>query len=1235
MAESSINVCVRVRPFSDKEASQLAPNEDVTPFLGDGGLGGSPDKQILAAVNATASLRTRFIRPIVKPMDQKVLVFDPPDTNPLTRLYSGNSLAYGSKRNKDVRYAFDRIFDATASQHDVFQETCKPLLDGVLNGYNASVFAYGATGCGKTHTISGTPQDPGLIFLTLKELYDRIADARDESEVHVRLSYLEIYNETIRDLLSAEPTPPGAGLALREDANNKISVVGITELTPQSPESVLEYIQEGNSRRTMSPTEANAVSSRSHAVLQINVTQKPRTASMTEETTSASLNIIDLAGSERASATRNNGARMKEGANINKSLLALGNCINALCQSGGARKHVPYRNSKLTRLLKFSLGGNCKTVMVVCISPSSAHYEETHNALKYANQAKNIRTKVSRNMINVDRHVAQYVQAIHELKEENARLKARLEERGSLETAAEKRKRVEMGREVEEAKKRMRESTDNVTRLVRDKAGLEAESAAAEAGVAELRKRLVQVETELAVFSGRNEPPPSDLEGEKDVLRGLIQRHESTLHNDDLKSGVRSLLNSLQMQRGIIVAASHNQKFDSDAAESVKNLGASMLAEIEAVKSKVKFDAVLEIVRRTTGDVTGLVTVAARSTVALREVAGELEYRASNSSNGGGAEAAGGGSGSGTVEDLKATLELLASQLRSISDENDKVFHSLSGARLPAISQAGTGGSSSATSGGASGSSRSGSNAASALRRSRTSLALSRGPVSTHGKGAGAGMGRSTSSAALSRGSGGGSGGSGGSALGRRASVAPTQGISRSTSMQVASSPGSAASTHTTPATSASSGGTASRSVSTAGGSGPVRSARPSFAAPTSSSAARSHAGIGGGNASSSSSLGSPGRKASSSARRVSGATRRMSASLRHGGSRASGSGSGSASAGAGSLGSVAPAPHPASSAAGVGIVNHEEKKKFRWADEAGEGSIDDKGLGAVGGSDAKSGVRFSVDSDDASTSGSGNEWEDLSDGRSTPAGAAASGGKNVVPIKTSSGRSASVGRLQTTGGAPGNAGSTGLFDRSAFANPPPPPLSGASLTTTTTGSASTRRSVSASASVLASTPLPSLDEDTVVEAPHTLPKPEAFDDGSSTSESGFHVAPRQVFRQLNAGTAGNSLLNGTGLFNALGNVHIGVGGAGGGSVANKPFPRPSAGGPGPVRRRMSTLRSRTSIAATPFLGSVPPQVSGSLSQLLSASTSAPPAAGASAAGTGSNSSTNQSFLLLTATRDV
>jgi kinesin family protein 18/19 len=312
---------------------------------------------------------------------------------------------------KDQTFGFDRIFDENTSQGEVYEATTRNLLDSVLDGYNATVFAYGATGCGKTHTITGTAQQPGIIFLTMQELFERISDLAEEKVTEISLSYLEIYNETIRDLLV--PGGSKGGSMLREDANQAVSVSGLSSHHPQNVQEVMDMIMRGNEYRTMSPTEANATSSRSHAVLQINVSQKDRNADVNEPHTMATLSIIDLAGSERASATKNRGERLVEGANINKSLLALGSCINALCDPR-KRNHVPYRNSKLTRLLKFSLGGNCKTVMIVCVSPSSQHFDETQNTLRYANRAKNIQTKVTRNVYNVNRHVKDFLVKIDE-----------------------------------------------------------------------------------------------------------------------------------------------------------------------------------------------------------------------------------------------------------------------------------------------------------------------------------------------------------------------------------------------------------------------------------------------------------------------------------------------------------------------------------------------------------------------------------------------------------------------------------------------------------------------------------------------------------------------------------------------------------------------------------------------------------------------------------------------------
>ncbi|KAM5443488.1 tubulin-dependent ATPase kip3 [Microsporum ferrugineum] len=397
---SSIQVTVRVRPFTIREAAQVSKCDDGMVFMGDGSL----------ASNAAPKLQQKGLRSIVKVVDDKCLVFDPPEDNPLQR-FSRSVIPNRAKRGKDQTFMFDRVFDENTTQGDVYEASTKHLLDSVLEGYNATVFAYGATGCGKTHTITGTPQRPGIIFLTMQELFEKIAERSEEKVTELSLSYLEIYNETIRDLLL--PGGSKQGLMLREDANQTVSVSGLSTHRPQNVQEVMDMIMRGNEYRTMSPTEANETSSRSHAVLQINVAQKDRNSDLNEPHTMATLSIIDLAGSERASATKNRGERLVEGANINKSLLALGSCINALCDPR-KRNHVPYRNSKLTRLLKFSLGGNCKTVMIVCVSPSSQHFDETQNTLRYANRAKNIQTKVTRNVYNVNRHIKDFLVKIDE-----------------------------------------------------------------------------------------------------------------------------------------------------------------------------------------------------------------------------------------------------------------------------------------------------------------------------------------------------------------------------------------------------------------------------------------------------------------------------------------------------------------------------------------------------------------------------------------------------------------------------------------------------------------------------------------------------------------------------------------------------------------------------------------------------------------------------------------------------
>ncbi|XP_055435544.1 kinesin-like protein KIF19 [Bubalus kerabau] len=234
-----------------------------------------------------------------------------------------------------------------------------------------------------------------------------------------------IYNEMIRDLLN-----PSLGyLELREDSKGVIQVAGLTEVSTINAKEIMQLLMRGNRQRTQEPTAANQTSSRSHAVLQVTVRQRGRVRDVLQEVRQGRLFMIDLAGSERASQTQNRGQRMKEGAHINRSLLALGNCINALSDKG-ANKYVNYRDSKLTRLLKDSLGGNSRTVMIAHISPASSAFEESRNTLTYAGRAKSIKTRVKRNLLSVSYHIAQYTNIIADLRGEIQRLKRKMEERG-------------------------------------------------------------------------------------------------------------------------------------------------------------------------------------------------------------------------------------------------------------------------------------------------------------------------------------------------------------------------------------------------------------------------------------------------------------------------------------------------------------------------------------------------------------------------------------------------------------------------------------------------------------------------------------------------------------------------------------------------------------------------------------------------------------------------------------
>ena len=390
------------------------------------------------AYNILVCVRCRPLSPLecqlstsetIRIMDNKMLVLMDPIE------YNGPSTVF-KNRNREQTYAFDFAFDKYTPQITVFESSTKFLIDGVVNGYNATVFAYGATGAGKTYTMLGNDNNPGIMPLTLQDLFKKVNKYKDR-EYKLKFWYLEIYNENIRDLLKFIDKPnsniindDNEYLDLREDPIKGIMVSGITEVNVNNSYDMLKILKRGNRNRTIEATGANETSSRSHAILQVSIEYKDKNSGIDYEIKYSKLSLVDLAGSERASTTQNRGIRLIEGANINRSLLTLGNCINALCDAaakGIKKPYVPYRDSKLTRLLKDSLGGNARTVMIANVSPSINAFDDTYNTLKYANRAKNIKTIVTRNVLNAQYHISNYVNIINALKNEVNQLKNKLQ----------------------------------------------------------------------------------------------------------------------------------------------------------------------------------------------------------------------------------------------------------------------------------------------------------------------------------------------------------------------------------------------------------------------------------------------------------------------------------------------------------------------------------------------------------------------------------------------------------------------------------------------------------------------------------------------------------------------------------------------------------------------------------------------------------------------------------------
>ncbi|KAK4277386.1 hypothetical protein QN277_015393 [Acacia crassicarpa] len=299
-------------------------------------------------------------------------------------------------------YAFDHVFDESSTNASVYDLLTKDIINAAVEGFNGTAFAYGQTSSGKTYTMNGSETDPGIIPRAVEDIFRKIQMASDR-EFLIRVSYMEIYNEEINDLLVVE----NQKLQIHESLERGIFVAGLRQEIVNNAEQVLNLIKAGEVNRHFGETNMNARSSRSHTIFRMVIESKGKDSNSCDHMTSDAvrvsvLNLVDLAGSERIAKTGADGVRLKEGKHINKSLMILGNVINKLSEGSKQRGHIPYRDSKLTRILQPALGGNAKTSIVCTIAPEEVHIEETKGTLQFASRAKRITNCVQVNEILTD-----------------------------------------------------------------------------------------------------------------------------------------------------------------------------------------------------------------------------------------------------------------------------------------------------------------------------------------------------------------------------------------------------------------------------------------------------------------------------------------------------------------------------------------------------------------------------------------------------------------------------------------------------------------------------------------------------------------------------------------------------------------------------------------------------------------------------------------------------------------
>ncbi|KAF3681762.1 putative armadillo repeat-containing protein 6-like isoform X1 [Capsicum annuum] len=488
--------------------------------------------------------------------------------------HKGDEIAWSPDGDKTVRneynaataFAFDRVFGPDTCTQEVYEVAARPVVKAAMEGINGTVFAYGVTSSGKTHTMHGDQNAPGIIPLAIRDVFSIIQDTPG-CEFLLRVSYLEIYNEVINDLLD----PTGQNLRVREDSQGTY-VEGIKEEVVLSPGHALSFIAAGEEHRHVGSNNFNLFSSRSHTIFTLMIESSAH-GDEYDGVIFSQLNLIDLAGSE-SSKTETTGLRRKEGSYINKSLLTLGTVIGKL--SEGKASHVPYRDSKLTRLLQSSLSGRGHVSLICTVTPASSNMEETHNTLKFASRAKRVEIYASRNKIIDEKSlIKKYQNEISSLKQELDQLR-----RGML-VGVNHEELITLKQQLEEGQVKMQSR-------------LEEEEDAKAALLSRIQKL-----TKLILVSSKNSIPGSRFSSEDDKLNGFMpidskNQRDASSETSDFKHGrSSSKLNDDISQAGSVI-------IDSTQAGEIVN-GSKL--SIGAVSLSDQMDLLVEQVKMLAGEI--------------------------------------------------------------------------------------------------------------------------------------------------------------------------------------------------------------------------------------------------------------------------------------------------------------------------------------------------------------------------------------------------------------------------------------------------------------------------------------------------------------------------------------------------------------------------------------------------------------------------------------------------------